>query len=70
MGFLRIKSLKSLSNVLDIQSDSRYYEVSFRQPIVEKTQQELGLGVTLSRRESEARFLDDEVPFQASGADG
>lgn len=56
-------------NVLDIQSKSRYYEATFRQPIVEKPQQELALGVTLSRRESEAKFLDDEVPFQASGAD-
>ena len=56
-------------NVLDIQSNSRYYQASFRQPIVEKPQQELALGFTLSRRESEAKFLDDEVPFQSSGAD-
>ena len=56
-------------NVLDIQSNSRYYEATFRQPIVEKPQQELALGITLSRRESEAKFLDDEVPFQSSGAD-
>ena len=56
-------------NVLDIQSKSRYYEATFRQPIVEKSQQELALGVTLSRRESEAKFLDDEIPFQGSGAD-
>ena len=56
-------------NVLDIQSKSRYYEATFRQPIVETPQQELGLGVTLSRRESEARFLEDEAPFQAAGAD-
>ena len=56
-------------NVLDIQSNSRYYEASFRQPILETPQEELGLGVTLSRRESEARFLEDEAPFQAAGAD-
>ncbi len=68
-GISENKVIEEPFNVLDIQSDSRYYEVSFRQPIVEKTQQELGLGVTLSRRESEARFLEDQVPFQASGAD-
>ncbi|KST69495.1 ShlB/FhaC/HecB family hemolysin secretion/activation protein [Mastigocoleus testarum] len=68
-GISENKVIEEPFNILDIQSDSRYYEVSFRQPIVEKTQQELGLGITLSRRESEARFLDDEVPFQASGAD-
>lgn len=68
-GISENKVIEEPFNVLDIQSESRYYEVSFRQPIVEKTQQELGLGITLSRRESEARFLEDEVPFQASGAD-
>ncbi|MDJ0693331.1 ShlB/FhaC/HecB family hemolysin secretion/activation protein [Mastigocoleus sp. MO_188.B34] len=68
-GISENKVIEEPFNVLDIQSDSRYYEVSFRQLIVEKTQQELGLGVTLSRRESKARFLEDQVPFQASGAD-
>ena len=56
-------------NALDIQSNSRYYEASFRQPIIEKPGQEFALGVTLSRQESEAELFDGEQPFRASGAD-
>ncbi len=58
-------------DVLDIQSNSRYYEANFRQPIIETPQQELALGITLSRRESEVRFFggDDELPFPSPGAD-
>nr|WP_322681618.1 ShlB/FhaC/HecB family hemolysin secretion/activation protein [Nostoc sp. DedQUE03]MDZ7977111.1 ShlB/FhaC/HecB family hemolysin secretion/activation protein [Nostoc sp. DedQUE03]MDZ8049757.1 ShlB/FhaC/HecB family hemolysin secretion/activation protein [Nostoc sp. DedQUE02] len=38
---------------LDIESASRYYEVTFRQPIVQTPTQELALGLTASRRESD-----------------
>jgi hemolysin activation/secretion protein len=40
-------------NVLDIHSDSRYYELTFRQPIVQTPTQEFALGLTASRRESD-----------------
>jgi len=57
-------------NILDIQSASRYYELTFRQPIVQTPTQEFVLGLTASRRESEASYLDtDRIPFPASGAD-
>ena len=58
-------------NALDIQSNSRYYEVGFRQPIIEKPGQEFGLGVSLSRQESQARIFegDGNLPFPVSGAD-
>lgn len=58
-------------NVLDIQSASRYYEVTFRQPIVQTPTQEFALGLTASRRETEASYspLGEQLPFPALGAD-
>ncbi|MBN3990795.1 MAG: ShlB/FhaC/HecB family hemolysin secretion/activation protein [Nostoc sp. NMS2] len=48
-------------NVLDIHSDSRYYELTFRQPIVQTPTQEFALGLTASRRESDiSSFLQRE----------
>ena len=57
-------------NILDIQSSSRYYELTFRQPIVQTPTQEFALGLTASRRESEASYIDiDRIAFPGSGAD-
>jgi hemolysin activation/secretion protein len=56
-------------NVLDIQSNSRYYELSLRQPIIQKPTQELALGFTASHRTSQASFLNGELPFPSVGAD-
>ncbi|MBD6616765.1 ShlB/FhaC/HecB family hemolysin secretion/activation protein [Komarekiella sp. 'clone 1'] len=44
-------------NTLDIQSASRYYELTFRQPVIQTPTQELALGLTASRRESEISSL-------------
>ena len=55
-------------NPLDIESESRYYELNFRQPIIQKPNTELSLGLTFSRLESETSLLD--TPFALSpGAD-
>ncbi|MDX2214529.1 MAG: ShlB/FhaC/HecB family hemolysin secretion/activation protein [Oculatellaceae cyanobacterium bins.114] len=60
-------------NALDIQSDSRYYEVGFRQPLLQTPTQEFALSLTASRRESQSEFLEDligePVPFPGVGAD-
>lgn len=40
-------------NFLDIQSASRYYDLTFRQPVTQTPTQEFALGITASRRESE-----------------
>ena len=62
--------IESPFNVLDIQSTSRYYELSLRQPIIETPNQEFALGITASRRESKASLFDGEIPFPNSpGAD-
>ena len=42
---------------LDIDSASRYYEVTFRQPIIQTPTQEFALGLTASRRESDISSL-------------
>jgi hemolysin activation/secretion protein len=53
---------------LDIDASSRYYELSFRQPIIQTPTTEFSLGVTASRQESETSVLD--IPFPLSpGAD-
>lgn len=54
--------------ILDIESESRYYELSFRQPIILQPTQELAIGLSFSRTESEL-FLNNDG-FQISrGAD-
>jgi len=60
-------------SVLDIQSESRYYELTYRQPLVQTPTEEFALSLTASRRESESEFLEDllgdPIPFPALGAD-
>jgi hemolysin activation/secretion protein len=45
--------------ILDIESASRYYELTFRQPIVQTPTQEFALGLTASRRESDISWILD-----------
>jgi hemolysin activation/secretion protein len=56
-------------DVVDIEADSRVYELSYRQAIVQKRTRELAVGAALTRRESQASVLDGKVPFPARGAD-
>ncbi|WP_193194498.1 ShlB/FhaC/HecB family hemolysin secretion/activation protein [Nostoc sp. MG11] len=51
-------------NSLDIQSASRYYELTFRQPVIQTPTQELALGLTASRRESEISSRLFQKPFE------
>ncbi|RUS99204.1 hypothetical protein DSM106972_079060 [Dulcicalothrix desertica PCC 7102] len=57
---------------LDIESNSRNYEISLRQPVVQNARaeftQELALGLTLSRRESDTSVLGVDFPISV-GAD-
>jgi len=63
------KIIEKPFNVLDIQSNARYYELTLRQPVVQTPTQELALGMTATRRESKASLLNGEIPFPGSGAD-
>ncbi|MGJ3250116.1 MAG: ShlB/FhaC/HecB family hemolysin secretion/activation protein [Elainellaceae cyanobacterium] len=60
-------------NFLDIQSESRFYEFTVRQPVIETPTRELALSLTASRRESESEFLEEilgePIPFPSMGAD-
>ena len=54
--------------ILDIESESRYYELNLRQPIIQQPDNELSLGLSFSRVESETSVRDN--PFRISvGAD-
>ncbi|WNZ44123.1 ShlB/FhaC/HecB family hemolysin secretion/activation protein [Leptolyngbya boryana CZ1] len=56
-------------DVLDIESKSRYYEITLRQPLTQSLNQEFAIGITATRRESQATLLDGEIPFPGLGAD-
>lgn len=60
-------------NILNIEGYSRYYELTFRQPIVQTPTQEFALGLTISRRESEVSYRPpdekDRIAFPSLGAD-
>lgn len=53
---------------VDIEANSRTYELTYRQPIVEKPTQEIALGITASRRESDTSLLGVDFPL-SPGAD-
>jgi hemolysin activation/secretion protein len=55
-------------NELDIQSEARYYELSYRQPIILTPTEEFALGITASRIESESSLLGTRFPL-SRGAD-
>ncbi|MER3436126.1 MAG: hypothetical protein C4288_22870 [Leptolyngbya sp. ERB_1_1] len=58
-------------NILEIQARSRYYELTYRQPIIQRASSEFALGLTFSRQESETELgIDNIGPFPISpGAD-
>ncbi len=53
---------------LDIDSESRYYELTYRQPLVQTPTREFVVGLTASRQESETSILGIPFPLSA-GAD-
>ncbi|MEH2299041.1 MAG: ShlB/FhaC/HecB family hemolysin secretion/activation protein [Nostoc sp.] len=58
-------------SVLDIQSNTRSYELGYRQPLVQKPTQELVIGLSFSRQESQTELgIDNIGPYKLSpGAD-
>ncbi|MDJ0631732.1 MAG: ShlB/FhaC/HecB family hemolysin secretion/activation protein [Xenococcaceae cyanobacterium MO_188.B29] len=63
--------VESPFDVLDIEAESSYYEVTFRQPVFQIPTEEFVLGLTFSRQESQTEVgFDDIGPFPLSlGAD-
>lgn len=70
-GYTHSDVIEPPFDVLDITSDSSYYEATFRQPIVQIPTEEFALGLTLSQQESQTEVgLKDIGPFPLSrGAD-
>lgn len=59
-------------DILDIESSSRYYELTFRQPVIQTPTQEFAFGITASRRESKATYQppgEERLSFPSLGAD-
>ncbi|HEY9624803.1 MAG TPA: ShlB/FhaC/HecB family hemolysin secretion/activation protein, partial [Crinalium sp.] len=71
-GFSDSDIIEDPFDELDIESTSRYYELTYRQPVIQTPNEELALSVTASRQESRSEFLGnvgDPIPFPAIGAD-
>jgi hemolysin activation/secretion protein len=56
-------------DVLEIESESRYYELTYRQPISQSPTEEFALGITTSRQESESFLNSINEPLVQPGAD-
>lgn len=56
-------------NRLDINSQSDYYQLTLRQPVIQTPAQELALGLTFARTSSQADFFDGLLPYPSVGAD-
>ena len=64
--------IESPYEILNINADSRYYELALRQPVVQTPTQEFALGIIASRRESEISYQplgSPKTPFPSPGAD-
>ncbi|NEQ84667.1 MAG: ShlB/FhaC/HecB family hemolysin secretion/activation protein, partial [Moorea sp. SIO2I5] len=53
---------------IDIDSESRFYEITLRQPVFQTPTEEVAIGIIGSRQESETSILDTPFPLSA-GAD-
>jgi hemolysin activation/secretion protein len=56
--FSNTQVIEAPFNILNIKGNSRYYDLTFRQPIRQTPAQELALGLTLSRQESDTMLFD------------
>jgi hemolysin activation/secretion protein len=71
-GATRSDVIEPPFNDLDIIANSRYYEITLRQPLYQTSTEEFALGLTASRQESKAEFSPfdtPEQPFPSLGAD-
>jgi hemolysin activation/secretion protein len=48
-------------NILDIQSNSQSYDFSYRQPLIQKPTEELAVGLSFSRQESQTELGIDNI---------
>ncbi|XGV98310.1 MAG: ShlB/FhaC/HecB family hemolysin secretion/activation protein [Leptolyngbya sp. BL-A-14] len=71
--FVTSRVVEDPFEVLDIHSNSQYYDLSYRQPIIKTPTEELALSLTGSYQQSRTEFLKDllgeAIPFPSFGAD-
>lgn len=72
-GFTGSDVVEEPFEILEIESDAAFYEVSWRQPLKKTPTEEFALGLTASRQGSRSIFLEDffgeKVGFPTRGAD-
>jgi hemolysin activation/secretion protein len=75
-GTIRLAVGAASTNIIEepfdaagIEGKSRTYELSYRQPIVEKPDRNLALGLTLSRQESNTSLSGEQFPLSAGAND-
>ncbi|WP_445249666.1 ShlB/FhaC/HecB family hemolysin secretion/activation protein [Microcoleus sp. OTE_8_concoct_300] len=71
-GTVRLAGSAASTNIIEapfdavgIEGKSRTYELSYRQPIVEKPAQTLALGLSFSRQESDTFLMGERYPLSA-----
>lgn len=66
-GALRLRTLISDStqtqNSLDVEGDSEFYEISFRQPLLRSPREEFALSLGFAHREGRTFLFDSPFPF-------
>lgn len=67
-GFAFNRVIEAPFDVLDIQSNSNYVELTLRQPLLQIPTQEFAFGLTVSHRETAATLLGGTIPFPSLGA--
>ncbi|MEC4895721.1 MAG: ShlB/FhaC/HecB family hemolysin secretion/activation protein [Oscillatoria sp. PMC 1051.18] len=68
-GFTDTEVVEPPFDRIDITGDSRYYEFTFRQPVILTPTREFALGITASRQESETELLGVNFPLSAGSDD-
>jgi hemolysin activation/secretion protein len=72
-GFTNSQVIEPPFDFLNINSESNYVELTYRQPLMLTPTQEFAIGVTASRQETRSEFLgnvfEEAVPFPSSGSD-
>jgi hemolysin activation/secretion protein len=58
-GYSSNEVIEQISDEVDLTGNYYYYQITLRQPLIQSPNQELSLGLTLSRQESQ-NFLDGE----------
>jgi hemolysin activation/secretion protein len=67
-GFSDTEIIEEPFNTIDIAGDSYFVDLSYRQPIIQTPTQELAVGITASRQESQSSLLGLNFPI-APGQD-